>query len=297
MKDYNKMADHYFDQAGILKQYPSKKPLREIVLQRIAGRFEPGKDYTEKEINQMLKEQLAFSDVALIRRELIDYAFLNRERDGSRYWKKEPPMEIHFQDIILRDFLESDIEKRILWETEETEWQLWDAPWEHEGLTEAARAEELNRYVAGLKAAALRCRALSETDPRSSFQIALGDGTGRYIGWCNSYDIDETFTYTPGDGLCTVGIDIPDMTARGKGYSYQALYAFISYLMESGEEAVYLQTWSGNERMVHIAAKLGFELCCRKEGIRLVRGRLYDGLTFHLNPEKFHAFGLRFPQP
>lgn len=31
--------------------------------------------------------------------------------------------------VILRDFKESDIEKRIYWDTVETEWQLWDAPW------------------------------------------------------------------------------------------------------------------------------------------------------------------------
>lgn len=89
MKDYDKIADNYFDENGLLKQYPSKKPVREIVLARIAGKIEPGKDYTEKEINQIIRDQIAFSDIELIRRELFDYAFLNRERDGSRYWKNE----------------------------------------------------------------------------------------------------------------------------------------------------------------------------------------------------------------
>lgn len=89
MKDYDKIADNYFDENGLLKQYPSKKPVREIVLGRIARKIEPGKDYTEKEINQIIRDQIAFSDIELIRRELFDYAFLNRERDGSRYWKNE----------------------------------------------------------------------------------------------------------------------------------------------------------------------------------------------------------------
>lgn len=31
--------------------------------------------------------------------------------------------------VLLRDFIESDIEKRIYWETEETEWKLWDGPY------------------------------------------------------------------------------------------------------------------------------------------------------------------------
>lgn len=38
--------------------------------------------------------------------------------------------------VILRDFKEGDIEKRIYWETSETEWQLWDAPQEYENQSD-----------------------------------------------------------------------------------------------------------------------------------------------------------------
>lgn len=86
MKDYSKMADNYFDNTGLLKQYPAKKPVLEIVLQRFADLFVYGRDYSEKEVNQIIREHIAFSDIELIRRELIEYAFLNRERNGSRYW-------------------------------------------------------------------------------------------------------------------------------------------------------------------------------------------------------------------
>ena len=82
MKDYSKMADNYFDNTGLLKQYPAKKPVREIVLQRFADLFVYGRDYSEKEVNQIIREHIAFSDIELIRRELIEYAFLNRERIG-----------------------------------------------------------------------------------------------------------------------------------------------------------------------------------------------------------------------
>ena len=89
MKDYSKMADNYFDNTGLLKQYPAKKPVREIVLQCFADLFEYGRDYSEKEVNQIIREHIAFSDIELIRRELIEYAFLNRERNGSRYWRPQ----------------------------------------------------------------------------------------------------------------------------------------------------------------------------------------------------------------
>ena len=37
--------------------------------------------------------------------------------------------------VLLRDLQQSDIEKRIYWETQETEWKLWDGPWQIENLT------------------------------------------------------------------------------------------------------------------------------------------------------------------
>ena len=39
-------------------------------------------------------------------------------------------MEIKFENIILRDMTESDIEDYVRWFTTETEWSKTDAPWE-----------------------------------------------------------------------------------------------------------------------------------------------------------------------
>lgn len=49
--------------------------------------------------------------------------------------------------VLLRDFKREDIAKRIEWETVKTEWQMWDAPWEYEGLTE----EQKKRSCKGTK--------------------------------------------------------------------------------------------------------------------------------------------------
>ena len=86
MKDYSKTADNYFDNTGLLKQYPAKKPVGEIVLQRFADLKKNKKKKTDKEEKQKIREHIAFSDIELIRRERIEYAFLNRERNGSQYW-------------------------------------------------------------------------------------------------------------------------------------------------------------------------------------------------------------------
>ena len=192
------------------------------------------------------------------------------------------------KDLILRDITESDLARHLHWETVETEWQLWDGPWEYEGLSDDERLAEAHRYIDKLRSRMERLRALPPDAARSSFHIAEKDAPDRAIGWMNSYCIDADFTYTAGEGYTAVGIDIPEPAFRGRGYGAQALGAFMAYLLDMGLDTVYTQTWSGNVRMIRLAHKLGFEECCRKEGLRRVRGQRYDGLTFRLNTEKFH---------
>lgn len=56
------------------------------MLRKIAERFEPGRKYTEKEVNAVIQDAILFSDHELIRREMFMYHILDRLRDGSAYW-------------------------------------------------------------------------------------------------------------------------------------------------------------------------------------------------------------------
>lgn len=85
---YYKMLENYYDSDGLLKQWPSKKPLRNIVLNRIGDCFVKNRDYTEKEVNLIIKNKIAFNDIEMIRRELFNNHILNRLKDGSKYWKE-----------------------------------------------------------------------------------------------------------------------------------------------------------------------------------------------------------------
>lgn len=194
------------------------------------------------------------------------------------------------KEIILRYFIESDIEKRLYWETVENEWQLWDGPWEYEGLTDEEKEENLNSYIKTMRRWVEYDKNLASDAIRYRYQIVIDNENQDYIGWCSAYCIDEDCNYTEEDKLLAVGIDIPDSKERGKGYGAQALCMFIKYLIDKGIDDIYTQTWSGNERMVHIAEKIGFEEYRRKKEFRLVRGKKYDGLTFRLNMEKFKKF-------
>lgn len=189
-------------------------------------------------------------------------------------------MEIKGQRISLRDFIKEDIEDRIRWETTETEWLEWDAPWEME--EEPFNPEEYR---------SLMIKRLSiKSDPdrfRYSFQICANDETKKHIGWINAYYIDDDYCYTKNKGKLTIGIDIPDLSSRRKGYATEAWSLYIKYALDNGIEEIYTQTWSGNIRVIGLMNKLGFEECNREEGFRIVRGNLYDGLTFKLNIIKY----------
>ena len=56
----------------------------------------------------------------------------------------------------------------------------------------------------------------------------------------------------------------------------------MAYLHSLGFDELYTQTWSGNERMIRLAEKLGFTECGRELKERTVRGQQYDGLTFRI---------------
>ncbi len=72
-----------------LKRIPAKrKALVSVIVELLRG-FEPGRRYSEPEVNAILRE--AHEDVALLRRELVDYRYLVRK--GGVYWVNEETPE------------------------------------------------------------------------------------------------------------------------------------------------------------------------------------------------------------
>lgn len=72
--------------AGPITDFPSKEKRKLVILMELAKRFEPNRRYTEPEVNGVLKA--AWHDYVTLRRYLIEYGFMDRERDGSAYWLK-----------------------------------------------------------------------------------------------------------------------------------------------------------------------------------------------------------------
>lgn len=97
---YKEKLKRYYNGNGKLVQYPSKKPMRLIALIGIASKLDFSRKYTEKEINEIIKSSIAFSDIELVRREMYQYKFIGRLRDGSEYWAEENWREMYKQYMV-----------------------------------------------------------------------------------------------------------------------------------------------------------------------------------------------------
>jgi hypothetical protein len=67
---------NFVDEDGRIRELPARAAKRELVLDYVAGRVEPGREYSEKEINQLLLE--LHDDYVTLRRYLVDAGHLTR---------------------------------------------------------------------------------------------------------------------------------------------------------------------------------------------------------------------------
>ena len=82
-------------------------------------------------------------------------------------------MRIEFENIVLRDMIESDIEDYVRWFTVEREWENWDAPWGKEDTDEESERRSWGSYYESVK-------QLPDDVLRWKLEI---EWNGRHIGW------------------------------------------------------------------------------------------------------------------
>jgi hypothetical protein len=89
-EENQKMLEKFFifedNKAVKLRRFPGREKQKVVVIREISKSIEPGKKYSEKEINSVIKN--FFDDYVTLRRYLIEYGFLDRKKDGSEYWLK-----------------------------------------------------------------------------------------------------------------------------------------------------------------------------------------------------------------
>ena len=161
-------------------------------------------------------------------------------------------------NLILRDRLQSDVDRFIYWQTH-GEWRLLDAPWEDSHTSLTAELE------ASLRTQFLESCAEELPSPRKAAIIAEKDG--RPLGWVIRSGEDRM------PDTWMVGIDICEDDTLNKGLGTEALGLWVDYLFANSTiHRIGLNTWSLNPRMRHVAKKLGFI----PEGVRR-EVRRWDG--------------------
>jgi len=82
-----KVLKVYLNADGSIKQIPNQPAKLQVILNYLVQAFAPDVNYTEKEVNQILRR--FHEDTAGLRRDLVDAKILHRENDGSRYWRDQ----------------------------------------------------------------------------------------------------------------------------------------------------------------------------------------------------------------
>ena len=96
MDDYNnlKLISPFLNVKKQLTAFPAKNRKKLAALWYLAGKLEPGRRYTEAELNDLLDMWSTFHDPATLRRELYNKKLVERTDNGAKYWRCEniPPL-------------------------------------------------------------------------------------------------------------------------------------------------------------------------------------------------------------
>ena len=84
-EDVRKVLKNFLNPDGSLKQIPLQGNKVLIILNFIVDAFAYDANYTEKEVNTILRR--FHVDTATLRRYLVDNGLMARESDGTRYWR------------------------------------------------------------------------------------------------------------------------------------------------------------------------------------------------------------------
>ncbi|MCB0123405.1 MAG: metalloregulator ArsR/SmtB family transcription factor [Caldilineaceae bacterium] len=79
----------FLDRNGLVTSWPAKRKGQEAVLAYLITKFATEKQYTEMQVNELLKEWHTYDDPAYLRRSLVDLGLLKRTPDGAQYWREE----------------------------------------------------------------------------------------------------------------------------------------------------------------------------------------------------------------
>jgi RimJ/RimL family protein N-acetyltransferase len=178
--------------------------------------------------------------------------------------------------VAIRDWQLNDLETYAHWLQPWHLWQEFDGPY-----YPRMAAEKIPNHIKQVR------QKINQGDwgsPRNTLVIADAE-TDELIGRLNRY-----WTSKETNWLC-IGIVIFDPEKWRGGLGYEAFGLWSDYLFREMPEIVRLdaRTWSGNEGMMHLAEKLGYQCEAVFRKARIVKGDYYDGLGYGVLREEWAA--------
>ena len=80
-----KVLAAFTDAGSRITAFPHREKKYLAILRCVPKAFEPGVEYTEKQVNEILSRYN--EDTSLLRRSLVDYGFMERQGDGGCNWR------------------------------------------------------------------------------------------------------------------------------------------------------------------------------------------------------------------
>lgn len=80
-----KVLKTFTDEEGRITAFPAQEKKYLVLLRYVLQAFEPGKRYTEKQVNEILSRYN--EDTAELRRSLVVYRMMDRQGGGGEYWR------------------------------------------------------------------------------------------------------------------------------------------------------------------------------------------------------------------
>lgn len=78
-------AAKFLDKDGKIQCWPKRGEDKDAVAAYLAAHFQPGRVYSEKEVNAVIHARHSFCDHTLLRRELVERGLMRRSPDCREY--------------------------------------------------------------------------------------------------------------------------------------------------------------------------------------------------------------------
>lgn len=170
-------------------------------------------------------------------------------------------------NIILRELEIKDLEDFLYWNHPSREFHKFNGPY-----YKKRNEEELRKYIEDLKILLLK----GEKNVLKNKKIIAYKDTDEIIGQVSWYWKSQETQWME------IGIVIFNENYWGRGIGYKALRMWIDEVFKQNPKLIRigLSTWSGNERMMKLAEKLGLKKEAVYRKARIVHNQYYDSVSY-----------------